>query len=88
MIRVKLNTLVARPPEGVFARLTDFSDYSRWMPKLGIFIESGQTSEAPVGEGATYYDRDRMGTFQGEITEFRPPTGSPSGSPSDGWESR
>jgi hypothetical protein len=28
MIRVELNTVVARPTEDVFARLTDFSDYS------------------------------------------------------------
>jgi uncharacterized protein YndB with AHSA1/START domain len=74
MIRVELNTLVARPTEDVFARLTDFSDYSRWMPNLGIFVECGQTSEGPVGEGTTYYDRGRMGTFRGEIAEFRAPT--------------
>ena len=74
MIRVELNTVVARPPEDVFARLTDFSDYSRWMPKVGIFVECGQTSEGPVGEGTTYYDRGRMGTFRGEIEEFRAPT--------------
>jgi hypothetical protein len=27
-----------------------------------------------VGEGTTYYDRGRMGTFRGEIAEFRAPT--------------
>ena len=74
MIRVELNMIVARPIEDVFARLTDFSDYSRWMPKLGIFVECGQTSEGLVGEGTTYYDRGRMGTFRGEIVEFRAPT--------------
>ena len=74
MIRVEMNTLVARPIEDVFGRLTDLSDYSRWMPKLGIFVRCGQTSEGPVGEGTTYYDRGRMGTFRGEIVEFRPPT--------------
>jgi uncharacterized protein YndB with AHSA1/START domain len=74
MIRVELNTLIARPTEDVFARLTDFSDYSRWMPKLGIFLECGQISEGPLGEGTTYYDRGRMGTFRGEIAEFRAPT--------------
>ena len=74
MMRVELNTHVARPIEDVFARLTDFSDYSRWMPKLGIFLGCSQTSEGPLGEGTTYYDRGRMGTFRGEIVEFRAPT--------------
>jgi uncharacterized protein YndB with AHSA1/START domain len=74
MMRVELNTVVARPIEDVFARLTDFSDYSRWMPKLGIFLRCGQTSEGPVSEGTTYYDRGLMGTFRGEIVEFRAPT--------------
>jgi uncharacterized protein YndB with AHSA1/START domain len=74
MIRVEMNTVVARPIEESFGRLTDLSDYSRWRPKLGIFIRCGQTSEGLVGEGTTYYDRGRRGTFRGEIVEFRPPT--------------
>jgi uncharacterized protein YndB with AHSA1/START domain len=75
MMRVELNTVVARPIEDVFGRLTDLSDYSRWMPKLGIFVRCGKTSEGPVGKGTTYYDRGRMGTFHGEIVEFHAPTG-------------
>ncbi len=74
MMRVELNTLVGRPIEDVFGRLTDLSDYSRWMPKLGIFVRCAQTSEGPVGIGTTYYDRGRMGTFRGEIVEFHAPT--------------
>ena len=74
MMRVELNTVVARPIEDVFARLTDLSEYSRWMPKLGIFLRCAQTSEGPVGMGTTYYDKGRMGTFRGEIVEFRAPT--------------
>ena len=74
MMRVEMNTVVARPIEDVFGRLTDLSDYSRWMPKLGIFLRCAQTSEGPVGEGTTYYDRGLMGTFRGEIVEYRAPT--------------
>jgi uncharacterized protein YndB with AHSA1/START domain len=74
MMRVELNTVVARPIEDVFGRLTDLSDYSRWMPKFGIFIRCAQTSEGRVGEGSTYYDRGLMGTFRGEIVEFDAPT--------------
>ena len=51
MVRVELDTVIARPIDDVFGRLTDLSDYSRWMPTLGVFIRSGQTSEGPVGRG-------------------------------------
>jgi uncharacterized protein YndB with AHSA1/START domain len=74
MVRVELNTVIARPIDDVFDRLTDISAYSRWMPKLGVFIRSGQTSEGAVGAGTTYYDKGWMGTFVGEIEEFHAPT--------------
>jgi uncharacterized protein YndB with AHSA1/START domain len=74
MVRVKLDIVIARPIDRVFSRLTDLSDYARWMPKLGVFIRSGQTSEGPVGVGTTYYDKGWMGTFLGEIAEFHAPT--------------
>ena len=74
MVRVELQTVIARPIDDVFGRLTDLSGYSRWMPKLGVFIRSSQTSEGPVGLGTTYYDKGWMGTFLGEIVEFHAPT--------------
>lgn len=74
MVRVELNTIIARPIDDVFDRITDISGYSRWMPKLGVFIRSNQTSEGPVGVGTTYYDKGWMGTFVGEIEEFDAPT--------------
>jgi uncharacterized protein YndB with AHSA1/START domain len=74
MVRVELNTVIARPIEDVFDRLTDLSTYSQWMPKLDMFIRSDQTSEGPVGVGTTYYDKGWMGTFVGEIEEFHAPT--------------
>jgi len=74
MVRVELNTVIARPIDDVFGRLTDLSAYSGWMPKLGVFIRSGQTSEGSVGVGTTYYDKGWMGTFVGEIEEFHAPT--------------
>jgi uncharacterized protein YndB with AHSA1/START domain len=42
--------------------------------KARVFVECSQTSEGPVGEGTTYYDRGRMGTSRGEIVELRAPT--------------
>jgi uncharacterized protein YndB with AHSA1/START domain len=74
VVKVKLETVIARPIDDVFDRLTAVSDYSRWMPRLGVFIRSGQTSEGPVGVGTTYYDKGWMGTFLGEIVEFQAPT--------------
>jgi uncharacterized protein YndB with AHSA1/START domain len=74
MVRVELDTVIARPIDDVFGRLTDLSEYSRWMPKLGVFIRSSQTSEGPVGMGTTYYDKGWMGTFVGEVVEFQAPT--------------
>ena len=74
MVRVELNAVIARPIDDVFGRLTDISAYSRWMPKLGVFIRSRQTSEGPVGLGTNYYDKGWMGTFVGEIAEFSAPT--------------
>jgi uncharacterized protein YndB with AHSA1/START domain len=74
MVRVELNAVIARPIDDVFGRLTDISGYTRWMPKLGVFIRSRQTSEGPVGLGTSYYDKGWMGTFVGEIEEFHAPT--------------
>jgi uncharacterized protein YndB with AHSA1/START domain len=73
MVRVELNAVIARPIDDVFGRLSDISAYSRWMPKLGVFIRSGQTSKGPVGLGTSYYDKGWMGTFVGEIEEFQAP---------------
>jgi uncharacterized protein YndB with AHSA1/START domain len=74
MVRVELNAIIARPIDDVFGRLTDISAYSRWMPKLGVFIRSEQTSKGPVGPGTSYYDKGWMGTFVGEVEEFHAPT--------------
>ena len=51
MVRVELDTVIARPIDDVFGRLTHLSEYSCWMPKLGVFIRSNQTSQGPVGVG-------------------------------------
>jgi len=74
MVRVELDAVIARPIDDVFGRLIDLPEYSRWMPRLGVFIRSGQTSEGPIGVGTTYYDRGWMGTFLGEIMEFQAPS--------------
>ena len=74
MVKVELDLIIGRPIDDVFGRITNLSDYSRWMPKTGVFIRSGQTSEGPVGVGTTYYDTGWMGTFLGEIAEFHAPT--------------
>src|SRR5438105_2568455 len=74
MIKVEVDTVIARPIDDVFGQLTDLSDYSRWMRKKGIFLSAGQTSEGPVAVGTTYYDKGWMGTFRGEVVELEAPT--------------
>ena len=74
MIRVEIATVIDRPIDEVFARLTDLSSYSRWMPKLDLFIRSDQISPGPMGVGTTYFDKVWMGTYRGEVVEFSAPT--------------
>jgi uncharacterized protein YndB with AHSA1/START domain len=58
----------------VFERLADVAGYRGWMHRSGLFRKAGVTSEGPVRAGTTYFDATRMGTFEGEVTEFSPPT--------------
>jgi uncharacterized protein YndB with AHSA1/START domain len=74
MIRVELDTTIARSIEDVFAQLTDLAGYSRWMPRRDLFIRSDVTSAGPMGVGTTYYDKTWMGVFRGEVVAFHAPT--------------
>ena len=74
MIRVEVDTDIARPIEDVFDRLTNLSDYNRWMSRRGIFLRTAPTSGGPIGPGSTYYDKGRMGTAIGEVVRFNAPT--------------
>ena len=44
------------------------------MNRTGLFRRCGLISEGPVRQGTTYFDATRMGTFEGEVTEFAPPS--------------
>jgi uncharacterized protein YndB with AHSA1/START domain len=39
-----------------------------------LFGRCVQTSDGRLGKGTKYFDASRMGTFQGEVTEFQPPS--------------
>lgn len=73
-VRFESRTVVRRPIDEVFERLADLPDYGRWMHRTGLFRRCGLTSEGPVRQGTTYVDATRMGTFQGEVTEFASPS--------------
>ena len=73
-IRFESTTVVRRPVDVVFERLADVPGYRRWMHRTGLFRRSGLTSKAPVRQGTTYVDATWMGTFEGEVTEFAPPS--------------
>jgi uncharacterized protein YndB with AHSA1/START domain len=72
-VRVEEDVIVNRPIEDVFARLADVSHYSDWMSHRGIFKESRQCSDGPVGQGTPFIDKGRMGTFSGDVEEFEAP---------------
>jgi uncharacterized protein YndB with AHSA1/START domain len=73
-IRYESRTTIDRAIGDVFARLADLGRYGTWMHRTGLFRRSGQTSDGPVSEGTTYFDATRMGTFRGEVTDFKPPS--------------
>lgn len=76
-VRVEEDVVINRPNEDVFARLADVSHYSDWMSRRGIFKESTQCSEGPLGPGTPYIDKARMGTWRGNVVEFEPPRFEP-----------
>lgn len=74
IVRFESRTTVHRPAGQVFERLVDLSNYGSWMHRTGLFRWCGVTSDGPVRTGTAYVDATRMGSFQGEVTEFAPPT--------------
>src|SRR5215217_4708225 len=72
-VRYESRTTIDRPIEAVFDRVADLAGYGTWMHRTGLFRRCGQTSDGPLGEGTVYFDASRMGTFQGEVTDFQPP---------------
>jgi len=73
-VRFESDVVVRRPVGEVFARLADLPGYRSWMHRTGMFRRCSTTSDNPVGKGTTYVDATRMGTFEGEVTEYDPPT--------------
>ena len=73
-VRYESRTTIDRPIGDVFARLADLAGYGTWMHRTGLFRRCGQTADGPLGKGTAYFDASRMGTFQGEVTDFQPPS--------------
>jgi uncharacterized protein YndB with AHSA1/START domain len=73
-VRYETSTTIDRPIGDVFARLADLDGYGTWMHRTGLFRRSGQTSDGPRGRGTAYFDATRMGTFRGQITDYRQPS--------------
>jgi uncharacterized protein YndB with AHSA1/START domain len=66
--------VIQRPISEVFERLADLPGYGGWVHRTGLFRRCALTSELPIRSGTTYVDSTRMGNFDGEVTEFVPPT--------------
>lgn len=73
-VRFESRMTIRRPIGVVFARLADLPGYGRWMHRTGLFRRCGLTSEGSVRQGTTYSDATRLGTFEGEVTEFAAPS--------------
>ena len=74
IIRYESQVRIDRSIDDVFARLADLPGYATWMHRTGMFRRCDKTSEGPLGEGTTYFDATRMGTYRGEVTSFERPT--------------
>lgn len=74
IVRFESHTVIQRPVSEVFDRLADLPGYGAWMHRNGLFRRATLTSELPVRHGTTYVDSTRMGSFDGEVTEFVAPT--------------
>jgi uncharacterized protein YndB with AHSA1/START domain len=74
LVRFEATVTINRPVREVFERLADLPGYGGWMHRTGMFRACEVTSEPPIGLGTTYVDSTRMGRFEGEVTEFVPPT--------------
>lgn len=73
-IRFESRLTIKQPIDAVFGRLADLSGYGKWMRRTGLFRGSGQTSDGSIRKGTAYLDVTRMGTFNGEVTDFEPPS--------------
>jgi len=74
IVRFESDVVIQRPVNEVFERLADLPGYGTWMHRNGLFRGCSLTSEGPIRQGTTYVDSTRMGRFDGEVTEFVPPT--------------
>ena len=74
IVRFESRTVIQRPVSEVFERLADLPGYGGWMHRSGLFRGCSLTSELPIRQGTTYVDSTWMGPFEGEVTEFVPPT--------------
>jgi len=74
IVRFESHTVIQGPVSGVFERLADLPGYGGWMHRNGLFRRCSLKSEVPIRKGTTYVDSTRMGNFDGEVTEFVPPT--------------
>jgi uncharacterized protein YndB with AHSA1/START domain len=73
MVIVENSTVIKRPPEEVFAFVTDPANEARWHADV---LEAHKTSDGPLAEGSTIqFTFDFMGKKQVDLVvrEFDPP---------------
>jgi uncharacterized membrane protein len=73
MFSVEISTVIRRPVEQVFAFLSDFENWPKWVPGS---IEARKTSDGPTGHGTTWRGVSnvlgRRVESESEVIEFEP----------------
>ena len=76
-IAVTIESVIARPPEDVFARIADIDAWPTWLIASGIVcVERTTASPLVAGERLVVEQRaaGRAGTFQASVSALEPPT--------------
>ena len=76
-IAVTIETVVARPPDEVFAHIADIDHWPKWLIASGI-VRVERSSDGPLAEGerleVDQRAAGRAGTFRAQVTALQPPT--------------
>src|SRR5262249_52046051 len=57
----------------VFALITDFNGYSRWLGGSSLYNTTTNITENPVKLGTRYTDHGKLSVMHGSVTAYEPP---------------
>src|ERR1700685_475432 len=71
-VHLEFTAQIGGPPEGVFDRVADLPNYSRWLPDSDVFGGTVNVTPYPVRLGTRYLDAGPV-EKPGEVTKFDRP---------------